>query len=116
MGMMRMQTTCDHCGGKGKYPKSTCPVCRGRKFVTESKNFKVQIDRGIEDGHEIVFEGEGDAIQTALPGDVIISIRVAKNSKFERKGDDLYTKMNIDFEEALMGFDRNIGHLDGRLI
>ena len=29
MGIMRMQSHCRHCGGKGKFPHSTCPVCRG---------------------------------------------------------------------------------------
>ena len=72
MGMMRMQTTCDHCGGKGKFAKRVCPVCSGRKQIHENKNFKVQIEKGMKDGEEIIFEGEGDAVETALPGDVVI--------------------------------------------
>lgn len=76
MGMMRMQSTCDHCGGKGKFPKRICPKCRGKKSVHENKNFKVDIEKGVKDNEEIVFEGEGDAIETALPGDVIVKISI----------------------------------------
>lgn len=116
MGMMRMQAQCDHCGGQGKFPKSQCPVCKGRKTIYENKSFKVNIDKGVHDGDEIVFPGEGDAITTALPGDVIIQIQVIKNDKFRREGDDLYAKMEVSFEEALFGFERSLVHLDGRKV
>lgn len=42
----------------------------------ENKSFKVTIEKGTNDGEEIVFKGEGDAIETALPGDVVIQIQV----------------------------------------
>lgn len=74
------------------------------------------IEKGIKDGDEIVFEGEGDAIETALPGDVIITVKVLNDEKFIRKGDDLYSKIKIDFKEAIFGFNRNLTHLDSRKI
>ena len=113
MGMMRMQQTCEYCNGKGKFPKSKCPYCHGHKTVSENKSFNIVIEKGIEDFHEIKFEGEGDVHHNAIPGDVIVRIRVTKNPKFERKGDDLYAKLNISFKEAILGFNKNLIHLDG---
>ncbi len=116
MGIMRMQSQCEHCNGKGKYPKSKCPVCHGHKTVSDTKNFKVNVEKGVFDGHEIVFKGEGDSVPSALPGDVVFSVHVKKNKNFVRKGDDLHTKLKIEFKDALMGFNETIKHLDDRLV
>ena len=53
---------------------------------------------------KIVFEGEGDAVSNAIPGDVIVVIKVSRDSRFRRDGDDLFTKIDITFEEAILGF------------
>lgn len=113
---MRMQQTCEYCNGKGKFPKTKCPYCHGHKTVSENKSFNVQIEKGISDNHSITFKGEGDSVVNALPGDVEVTVRITPDANFERKGDDLYTKLNISFKEAILGFNKNIIHLDGRVI
>lgn len=115
-GIMQMQTRCNKCGGKGKFASASCPVCNGRRVVSESKSFKVGIDRGVSHGHEILFEGEGDSIIEALPGDIKFILDILPHARFRREGDDLYTSVEISFHEALFGFSKKITHLDDRSI
>ena len=38
------------------------------------------------------------------------------HSKFVRQGNDLKTRINISLKEALLGFTREITHLDGHIV
>lgn len=38
------------------------------------------------------------------------------HSVFKRVGNDLYTSIDITLQEALLGFERPITHLDGRQV
>lgn len=46
------------------------------------------------------------------PGDIIFQIKTSNHPVFERRGDDLYTKLTISLIEALTGFSKSINHLD----
>ena len=70
----------------------------------------------MADGNEIVFEREAEQIPDMIPGDVIFTIKQTPHPKFKRVGDNLFTDINISLEEALLGFKKRIGHLDGHLV
>ena len=55
-------------------------------------------------------------MESALPGDVIFNILIQKDKDFRRDGMDLHTKLEISFEEAILGFEKDIKHLDDRII
>lgn len=110
--MTQTQRTCDKCGGKGKIIKSTCPFCSGKKTSVDEDYFTVTVERGMPNGHAIVFEQESDEAPETTPGDVIFKIKTAPHKRFERRGNDLHLKMNISLLEALVGFSKNIKHLD----
>ena len=72
---MQMQTQCDRCGAKGKISSQNCPHCRGKRVVTDQKQLKVEIERGMADGNEIVFEREAEQVPDMIQGDLIFTIR-----------------------------------------
>lgn len=39
-----------------------------------------------------------------------------KHPRFERKSNDLYTTLNLTLEEALLGFSKEIEHLDDHIV
>ena len=45
-------------------------------------------------------------------GAVVFKVTQLNHSKYERKGNDLKTRVNITLKEALLGFTREIDHLD----
>lgn len=111
----QMQIQCDQCGGRGKTISHKCPHCNGHRTVEEVNNLTLDIDRGSPDGHEELFEGEGNEAPGVDAGDVILRIRIKKqfDGGFRRLGDNLYWKDVLTLDEALLGFSRKVTHLDG---
>lgn len=114
----QMQMQCDKCGGKGKMITHKCSQCHGSKTVQQVNSLTVDLDRGIPDGHEELFEGEGNESPDLEAADVVLRIRIQKQSGggFKRVDENLYWKETISLDEALLGFKRKIKHLDGHHI
>jgi DnaJ-related protein SCJ1 len=113
---VQMQRPCDRCGGKGKTHSANCPVCRGEKVIDERKELTAIIERGMPDGHEIVFERMSEQSPDAIPGNVIVKLSTETHPRFKRRGNDLLHSMTISLKEALLGFRKTIHQLDGREI
>lgn len=58
------------------------------------------------------FENAGNEYTDQAPSDIEFEIVELPHSVFERKGNDLFTKLKISLEEALLGFSKEIIHLD----
>ncbi|KAF9128831.1 DnaJ- protein scj1 [Mortierella sp. 14UC] len=112
----QFRQTCDQCGGKGKTIRAHCPVCHGTKVQRGSEQLTIVIEPGLADGSTIVFDGEGDEGPEVHAGDVVFEIRTRPHATFERRQDALYTYVTITLEQALLGFDLEIKHLDGRAV
>jgi len=111
------QVSCNECGGRGKVIKKVCPHCGGSKLVDHTAHYTLDIPPGIPEGHEIVFEGEADESPDWEAGDVILRVRSKKDKGgWRRKETSLYWKETIGVDEALLGFERNLTHLDGHIV
>lgn len=118
MGPMvqRFQQVCPDCNGEGEKidNKHRCKRCLGKKTVVDRKVLHVHVDRGVQDGHKIDFKGEGDQMPGVLAGDVQFEIQTKPHSRFQRKGDDLIYKAEIDLLTAIGGGQIFVEHLDDR--
>lgn len=123
-GGFQMASTCNACGGQGvTVPKGgECRTCSGNGVVRERKTIKVDIPGGIEDGMRLSVSGEGDAAATgnaanpdtrAIPGNLMLLIRVATDPKFTRSGSDILYTASIPITTALLGGEVKIPTLDG---
>ncbi len=75
-----------------------------RIFSHNNQSIKLKIKPGIPDGHVLKLPGKGGtAAEGGKSGDLLITIRIQKNPKFERKSDDLYTDLHIDLYTAMLG-------------
>ncbi|KAG9315307.1 hypothetical protein JVU11DRAFT_4446 [Chiua virens] len=111
------QTTCNECGGRGTVIKKKCPHCKGEKVVEHVQYYTLDIEPGMPEGHDVVFDGEGDESPDWEPGDVILRVRSKKEEGgWRRKESTLYWRETIGIQEALLGFQRNVTHLDGHII
>lgn len=105
--------------GPGRFQmtqQQVCDECPNVKLVTEERSLEFEIETGMVDGQEQRFIGEGEPHLDGEPGDLIIKIKTQPHPKFERRGDDLYTNVTISLQEALVGFQLNIDHLDGHKV
>lgn len=111
------QMTCDKCGGKGRVISEPCERCGGHKTVRENVDLDIDIQPGAREGEEMVFEGESDESPDFEAGDIVVKLWSEKSkSGFRRRDSHLYTSMAIGLDEALLGFERNITHLDDHVV
>lgn len=114
--IQQMRGHCPDCEGQGEKinPKDKCKTCDGKKTVRERKVIEVHIDKGMDDGKKITFNGEGDQEPGLEPGDIIVVLDEKEHPIFKRDKTDLHMKMQITLTEALCGFQKVINTLDKR--
>ena len=76
----------------------------------------MRIPVGVEDGTVLRVAGDGLPADKpgAPPGDLFVVIRAAKDSRFERRGSDLYRTETIDVVDAVLGVKIDVPLLDGQ--
>jgi len=83
----------------------------------KKKILELYIDKGMRDGEQIKFSGEGDQTPGGVePGDVVVVLKLTSHPRFEREGANLYYKKEITLFEALCGTTFTVEHLDGRVL
>jgi molecular chaperone DnaJ len=103
-GGFAVSRPCPRCLGRGVLPGKPCHNCGGSGQVKTRKKISVKIPAGIDDGGKVRLRGLGNPGANGGPnGDIIITVNVKKDQKFERKGNDIYTRVQISFPQAVMG-------------
>ena len=75
-----------------------------RVFELNGQSIKLKIKPGIPEGHTLRLTGKGSpGADGGQAGDLLITIKILKDSVFERKGDDLYADLNVDLFTAVLG-------------
>jgi molecular chaperone DnaJ len=101
-GMFGLEMHCDECDGAGVVG-APCPTCRGTGAVMRTRTLTVNIPPGVAEGQRLRLTGEGAAGANGQRGDLYLRIKLAPDPRFERKGDDLYTEVDIDYLTAILG-------------
>jgi len=86
------------------------PLPSGRKQTVETK-----IPAGIDHGQSIRLHGMGDnSISGIAAGDLIITVAVSKDSKFQRDGCDLYHNAEVSVYDLILGSKIQIPHFNNK--
>lgn len=112
----QFQAPCDRCTGKGKIYKKKCHVCRGDKIMPGTDKIEIIVEKGVPSNHELKFYNAGDEHYERAPSDIIYHIEEIPHKTFTRKGKDLRTVIWLTLQEALLGFTKEIVHLDGHKV
>lgn len=114
--IQQMQHVCPECRGSGEVinERDRCQQCKGNKVTQEKKVLEVHVEKGMQHGQKITFEGEADEAPDTITGDIVFIVQLKEHPKFKRKYDDLYVEHNLTLTEALCGFQFVLTHLDGR--
>lgn len=89
-------------------------VTRNISGQTTDKVLTVNVKPGSKTGSKVYFPGEGDALPSGKMQDLVFEIEQKPHDLFVRKGDNLYTTVNLLLKEALTGFKKSIPRLDGK--
>lgn len=113
-GAMATQRTCSVCHGEGRIIKDPCISCSGAGRIKKQKIIKVTIPKGIDGGQSVRLAGRGEAgVKGGPNGDLLVTVYVKPHKLFVRKGNDIYSDVNISFVQAALGDDITIKTLEG---
>ena len=113
-GKMRFNVPCTRCGGTGKIRKA-CSACNGEGRVRRTETIDVRIPAGVANGSRVRVPGKGNAgTMGAPPGELYLRVMVRPHEFFERRGNDLYTKIPVTVSEATLGAKIEVPTIDGR--
>jgi molecular chaperone DnaJ len=115
-GKMRFNVPCSRCGGTGKL-RTVCKTCGGEGRVRRTETIEVRIPVGVANGGRVRVPGKGNAgTMGAPPGDLYLRVVVRPHEFFERRGNDLYTKIPVTVPEASLGAKIEVPTIDGRAL
>jgi curved DNA-binding protein len=85
-------------------------------LTVNGKNIRLTIPAGVENGQTIKIAGHGgEGANGGPPGDLYITFVISNPTKFNRKGNDLHTVVELDLYTAVLGGDLTIDTFDGKV-
>jgi molecular chaperone DnaJ len=106
--------TCPTCAGAGRVAETPCTICGGAGRTLETRDLEIEVPPGIHDGQRIRIRGSGHAGSNGgLPGDAYVEVRVVRDPRFERDGDDILSQVDLTIVQAARGATVSIPTLDG---
>jgi molecular chaperone DnaJ len=113
-GTLMTTTMCQTCGGSGQEVPDPCERCAGRGRIRTASDVKIDIPAGVSDGMELRVTGNGhDGTVGGPPGDLFVRLEVESAPEFERRGQDLFTVLDISMTQAALGGEVDVETLDG---
>ncbi|MDR3332416.1 MAG: molecular chaperone DnaJ [Synergistaceae bacterium] len=113
-GQMVQVVPCAKCGGKGHVVKTPCGECRGQGRVRKKRKLEVRVPAGVDTGTRLRISGEGEGGVNGGPsGDLFILLDVKEDSRFQRSGVDLHTKVDVAVPQATLGATVSVPTFDG---
>jgi len=116
LGNFQTQQTCAACRGTGEKVEEYCGTCGGQGVVSKTKQIKVTIPAGVEDGNKLRVRKEGDAGPNGGPsGDLYIFLKVKEDRTFRREGPEIYSDAAISYVDAILGASVKVPVVDGEV-
>lgn len=114
LGTIVSAQTCAKCGGAGQVITEPCGNCSGTGLAAVIEKIQVSIPPGVERGDRLRVRGKGEGgIRGGGTGDVFVAIDIEHHPDFQRDGTDLHSSVTVDFVEAALGVEIEMGSLDG---
>ncbi|XP_028805478.1 uncharacterized protein LOC114760391 [Neltuma alba] len=113
-GVISQVSTCSKCRGLGRIVTDNCQRCSGSGMVQSKQTMEMVIPPGVNDGATMQIRGEGNFDKNrGTAGDLYIVIHVDEKDGVWREGLHLYSKINIDFTEAILGSVKKVETVEG---
>jgi molecular chaperone DnaJ len=103
-GFVMFTSTCGRCRGVGRVIKQACASCSGQGTVERTRKVNVTFPAGIDAGQRLRVPGQGMPGPNGTPsGDLYVEVDVENDSRFERDGADLVSRVHVPFTDAALG-------------
>ena len=91
-------------------------VASKEKCKQEETVLQAHVEQGMDAGAELVFPRMSEQLPGQIPGAILLTLKQKPHARFQRKGNDLHMDMVITLKEALLGFVKEVDHLDGHKV
>ena len=106
---------CEKCHGTGEIPKHACSTCHGAGRVAATRDITIEILPGIDDNQLIKVKGMGEAGERGTTaGDLYVRVRVVRHPVFERRGNDLIVRYELNMLDLLLGKKIAVPTIEGK--
>jgi molecular chaperone DnaJ len=113
-GTVMTATPCATCDGSGLEIPDKCEACFGQGRRREPATVTVDVPAGVSDGMDLRVQANGNAGVSGGPaGDLYVSLHVEPSAEFERRGQDLFTVLDISITQATLGGEIEVDTLEG---
>jgi len=103
-GTIAQTTTCPECHGAGESFKEVCKACKGEGRTEQKQKITVKIPAGVDSGETLRVREKGEAgVRGGTRGDLYVHVQVETSNKFQRRGLDLISELEISPFAALLG-------------
>ena len=114
-GSFAQVAACTTCNGTGQVIEEKCGTCHGAGRQQETKNLKITIPPGVDNGTRLRVSGEGDAgMRNGTPGDLYVYLFVEADREFTREGINVRSNITVSYLQAILGCDLNVNTVDGK--
>ena len=115
-GVFSSSSPCQKCKGTGKIIKTPCSKCGGTGHTRRTRQIKVAVPNGIDDGQSISLRGEGGFGKNGgQKGDILVAISIRPHPIFSRDGFDVVVDIPITFVQATLGDELIVPTIDGKI-
>jgi len=112
-GLFSLSRICPQCSGRGTIVETPCPTCKGSGVTRRTRDVKVRVPSGVEDGQRIRVKGRGAPGRANGPaGDLYVVVHVGTHAIFGRRGKNLTLNVPVTFAEAALGTTITVPTLD----
>ncbi|MEP0984313.1 DnaJ C-terminal domain-containing protein [Ekhidna sp.] len=87
-----------------------------RTLTIDGKNIRLTIPAGVKDGQVIKIKGQGGiGVNGGPKGDLYIRFSISNSTKFKLDGNNLYSTVDLDLYQAILGDEITIDTFDGKV-
>lgn len=116
-GSFVSESVCPDCKGQCEVFEKRCSDCKGKGYVVKRKTISITIPEGVDTGSQIRIKGKGQVGSNGGEnGDIYVEFVVESDPIFKREGNDIFMTLPINISEAVLGGEKEVPTLDGRII
>ncbi len=83
--------------------------------LSDGRDIRMPIEAGMTDGQEVRLKGQGLRLPGMQRGDLVVTLRIARDARFQVDGHDLHTVLPISLEDAVLGGEHEVETPGGRI-
>lgn len=115
-GVMQVQTVCPTCHGEWYMDSKPCSKCWGNWLSSKQEQIEIEIPTWIDTWEYIKFSGMWNYGRNwGEAGDLYVKFSIKSDDKFKRKWQDLLLDINISIFDAVLWWEIEVPHPDGKV-